>query len=517
MSLLFPLSLLAGLALVVPLALHLLTRDPGVRRLVGSVRLIAASPTRHRRQVRLRDPLLLAVRLGLMALLALAAAHPIFQRTESAAPTRETVLIDGSRSLTPKERETALTALSQKSTPWRAFVVGTDSVRGPFETVAALRSGLSRTTAFGPLRWREAIRQASGDTLTVWTDGRRTGLPDTLTAPVPIRWRTVGDGKRNRWWQRVTIQPRPDGGATLDATLGESTTDTLGSRSGRIELTAAPTQLAALAGLPIRVDHLADRWRLQLVAPDALGFDDTLTLSVPTGAAFILHRPDAATDARILTAALRAVSPSIRVGSGPTLPDDLAAFGTVWALGLGTDTARLGSFVRTGGTLIIDDPASGAKAEPARLDPNTLPPSLAALADRPLPFYPTPDGFGVRWRTVTGRPALTVRPDGRGRRVWLGLRLNPATWPDVTRTALLPTLIADGLADPVAGLNRPESNLYRRLPVVKLVAPPPAADPAESLAERDRQQGAWRWLLVAALGLIAVDRWIATRSKTARG
>lgn len=70
---------LAGLALVaVPILVHLFAHTPPTRVVVPSLRLVARLAPRLRRRRFLRDPWLLALRIGAVALAALAAASPLF-------------------------------------------------------------------------------------------------------------------------------------------------------------------------------------------------------------------------------------------------------------------------------------------------------------------------------------------------------------------------------------------------------------------------------------------------------
>jgi len=71
-----PVWLAALGALAVPLAIHLWSRRAGRAVRVGSIRLLSGMPPATRRAVRLRDPWLLALRLALLAALALSLADP---------------------------------------------------------------------------------------------------------------------------------------------------------------------------------------------------------------------------------------------------------------------------------------------------------------------------------------------------------------------------------------------------------------------------------------------------------
>lgn len=92
---LFPLGLFALSALVVPFAIHLLSRKPGRTIKVGSLKFLETSESRQLRSLKLTDFALLLIRLVLIALLALLLAKPFWQSStpQAKAPTRGWVLI----------------------------------------------------------------------------------------------------------------------------------------------------------------------------------------------------------------------------------------------------------------------------------------------------------------------------------------------------------------------------------------------------------------------------------------
>lgn len=101
MSFLHPLGLLlAGLA-AVPVLLHLLRRQTVQRIAFPALRYLRDAEQRTSRSLRLRDLLLLAARVGLLVLLAVAAARPLAGRgdADDHAPTDVILLIDNSASM----------------------------------------------------------------------------------------------------------------------------------------------------------------------------------------------------------------------------------------------------------------------------------------------------------------------------------------------------------------------------------------------------------------------------------
>lgn len=78
MAFLSPLFLIGAAAAALPILLHLLKRQPEQRVKFSAVRLLRSAPVEHRGRRRLRELLLLALRVSALLLLALAFARPFF-------------------------------------------------------------------------------------------------------------------------------------------------------------------------------------------------------------------------------------------------------------------------------------------------------------------------------------------------------------------------------------------------------------------------------------------------------
>ena len=85
MNFLSPLFLIGAATAAVPIVLHLLKREPEPRVLFSAVRLLKRAPVEHTEKHRLRELLLLALRVAALVLLALAFARPFFTSTRAAA------------------------------------------------------------------------------------------------------------------------------------------------------------------------------------------------------------------------------------------------------------------------------------------------------------------------------------------------------------------------------------------------------------------------------------------------
>jgi hypothetical protein len=100
MSFLAPLFLLGTLAAAVPIVLHLLKREPDARIRFSAVKLLRSAPVEHAHKRRLRELLLLALRVSALVLLAFAFARPFFAAGASAGSSAVTVvMLDTSASM----------------------------------------------------------------------------------------------------------------------------------------------------------------------------------------------------------------------------------------------------------------------------------------------------------------------------------------------------------------------------------------------------------------------------------
>ena len=153
-------------ALAVPLAIHLWSHRARRPVRIGSIRLLAGVPPAARRAVRLRDPWLLALRLAMLAALALSLADPYWTRRDARPGTwallseealADSALIDSLRDAGAELRLledgslpnywSLLAEADRLAPPGTRFVVATplvaDRFRGPRPAISA------------PVTWRE--------------------------------------------------------------------------------------------------------------------------------------------------------------------------------------------------------------------------------------------------------------------------------------------------------------------------------------------------------------------------
>ena len=202
MSFLSPWFLLLGGAALVPLLIHLLRRKIGVQVEFPAARYLARAEREHSRTLRMRNLLLMLLRMLAVLLIAVAAARPA-ARTAGAghAPTALAIVIDNSMSTSVIEGGTPLLerfkrmahdAIASASPDDRLWLVTADaSLRGG--TAAAIREELDRVRPYaGAGHMRVAIAraiaavEASGieaRQVAVLTDAQRS----TWTQPAQVR------------------------------------------------------------------------------------------------------------------------------------------------------------------------------------------------------------------------------------------------------------------------------------------------------------------------------------------
>jgi hypothetical protein len=201
-SFLYPLFLAGLVAVAVPILLHLFRRRTEMVVDFPAVRLLEKSPVEQQHRRRLRELILLALRVTALALLAFAFARPYLRSSDAAAPVSVTVVaVDVSLSMSAPEQwrraqQSARDAVDQApSTHSVALVAFADSatlvvppttdrggVRAAIEQLQATTGGTRYRTALA--RASEAI--ASGDgRIVVVTDLQQAGWEANDEGAVP--------------------------------------------------------------------------------------------------------------------------------------------------------------------------------------------------------------------------------------------------------------------------------------------------------------------------------------------
>lgn len=209
LSFLSPLFLAGAAAVAVPIVLHLLKREPEVRVKFAAVKLIKEAPVERTDKRRLRELVLLALRVAALLLLAVAFARPFFASGAAVGTTGVTVVaLDTSYSLSAPgrfERAKQLAKEAVHKAP-AGDLVGVITFADEAEIVA--KPGADRTladdaieqasTGFGSTRYRAALSAASqhlagrhGTVVVVtdlqeigWDAGDRAAVPEGTTIQI---------------------------------------------------------------------------------------------------------------------------------------------------------------------------------------------------------------------------------------------------------------------------------------------------------------------------------------------
>ena len=202
MSFLSPLFLIGAAAASIPILLHLLKREPEARVKFAAIRLLRHAPVEHMQRRRLRELLLLALRVTALILLALAFARPFLASGRADQPAGVTIVaLDTSVSLSaPGQFERAKTLAKEAiaAAPSGDLVgVVTFSneariAREPSGDRALAAAAVDQAaTNFGATRYRAALSRASAaiegrrGTIIVVTDLQEGGWDSGDSSAVP--------------------------------------------------------------------------------------------------------------------------------------------------------------------------------------------------------------------------------------------------------------------------------------------------------------------------------------------
>ena len=201
MLFLSPLFLIGSAAAAIPLVLHLLKREPEPRVRFAAVRWLEQAPVEDTEKRHLRELLLLALRMAVLTLLALAFARPFFPAGSAGASAITMIAIDTSYSMSApgrieRARQLAKEALARVPAGdlvgLVAFAEETEILMPPGGDRVLTASTIDRVAAgFGATRYRTALSAASqhlsggGGAIVVVTDLQESGWDAGDRASVP--------------------------------------------------------------------------------------------------------------------------------------------------------------------------------------------------------------------------------------------------------------------------------------------------------------------------------------------
>jgi len=304
-SLLAPLWLALGTAALVPLLIHLLRRRIGTRIDFPAARYLARAEQEHSRSLRLRNILLMLLRVAVVLLVATAAARPVMRLAGAGhGPTALAIVLDNSLSTTvvvdghpllEQFRAAARDILAAANATDRLWLITADGrVRGGGK--ATLREELDRVEALAgagnlPLalaRAGAAVRAGGLDSrqIILLTDGQRTAwTQNTDVGDVQVLlWLPGGAPPVNR--ALVAAEARPERwtprGAVIARLLSKDSTTyriTLGGRS-LARGTAGPNEEVVIRAAPPERGWVAGTVELE---PDELPGDNVRHFAVWIG------------------------------------------------------------------------------------------------------------------------------------------------------------------------------------------------------------------------------------------
>ncbi len=305
--------LLAGAA-AVPLLLHLLRRRSRVRAEFPAARYLARAEREHSRSLRLRNLLLMLLRVGILLLLAFAAARPAARWsgwTGGRSPVALAVVVDNSLSTSVVEngqpvlaslRDTAQSILAGAGELDRVWIVTADgrvqggSIASARTALAAIRPLAGAGDIGGAVRVAAVTASGAGGLpprVVVLTDGQRTAWPSRVEVPGGVEYMVVAPGSAappNRGV--VAATPRPAWWTPRGIlTIAVHAEDTVAFRGALLEGSVPRTVArgSVVPGVPqsIRVAPTDTGWIAGHVEidPDEMPGDDTRYFAVWVGEA----------------------------------------------------------------------------------------------------------------------------------------------------------------------------------------------------------------------------------------
>jgi hypothetical protein len=227
MSFLSPLFLIGALAAAVPIVLHLLKRDPEPRVKFAAVALLRHAPVERTSTRRLRQIVLLAMRVAALVLLAIAFAQPFVPSAATASRSATVIALDTSFSLSVPGRFARAQSLAREAVAQSPATddVGVVTFADRAELVAppsadralAIAAIDAAAPGFGGTRYLAAVNLAGralgtrAGTIVVVTDLQETGWDAgdhaSVSAAARVEVRDVGALPENL----AVVGLRPDG------------------------------------------------------------------------------------------------------------------------------------------------------------------------------------------------------------------------------------------------------------------------------------------------------------------
>ena len=295
-SFLFPAFLIGSAAIAVPIVLHLMRRETAPLFQFSAVRFLQRVPVEQARRKRLRELLLLALRVAALLLLVVAFARPFLSASNGVGATVTVVVVDTSFSMSApgqfaRAQDLALDAVDAAPAGHLVSVVAFDDVATtlvePSSNRAAARTAIGRLVpGFGATRYRQGLAHAAeaigprDGRIVIVTDLQRSGWErgDEGAVPerVPVNVLDVEPPRRNL--AVTAIQREPTGTLAVVQNVGAGSTTTRaalridGKTVAETEVTADPGSTDVRFPVPLPTLGAAS---VSIQDPDGYPADDT--------------------------------------------------------------------------------------------------------------------------------------------------------------------------------------------------------------------------------------------------
>ncbi len=513
-----PLWLFAGLALVVPIAIHLLSRRSGRLIKVGSIKLLEDSQSQRWKSLKFSELALLFLRGALLAVLVLLLAQPYLKNDGAAgdSTTKSWVLVTPSLLASQPKAvglESELDSLAAAGYELR--VLARDFP--PLASFDAKANSLDKENYWSLLREADAIAPFKAPLLVFADDrlqnfrGERPALRNT------VRWRTVSAQRENRWIQNAW-RTKADS-AHLVIGLSDSRQTFFAHYDMRI-----PTRQTILSenGMPAievipRKD--GDEFRIRLLQSDGNSDDNIFTLrgNEPQQKVLILHDAERDEDARYVKFAVDAVAEYFRIFL--ETKTEILKNGTwtnqeanlIFWLSSHAPSDDLLRRIEKNALLLVND------ATTLEYERRTTEMIMEGAISRPRLWRrvaPTQQGLAI-WTDGFGAPLLECERRGEGWRYHFLSRFHPSC-NELALSSEFPEWILSLLERHRSFAFSQESDLryfdQRRISAAQLIPANRAAETQLTAAPSGESLHLPAWIL--AVMLFMIERWMATRKST---
>ena len=434
LQLLSPFALLTLAALAIPAILHLWRPPPTTIR-VGTLRFFSGPAVRRLTKLRWRERLLLAVRLLLVALVALLLAQPIWRKAPPTKPQRWALIEPGSE-LTGEALK-RWRELDRDGFDTRELAPGFSSSS---PTAARDRQVAGLPDVWSLLRELDATLPESSK-VAVFSSGHIASLrgerPQMRRGQV--EWIPVQPPRSptSVWIDSIDVAAA-DNAAEPQLRVVVSTSDAnrTASEAVTVARVAGKTALAPpLDGWSVEVANSGNEVSARLVrngdAQQWVRASERKPLRIA-----LLAAPDRAEDARYVEAALRAIAET--AGRAFHINNDVAAADWIFWLSDDPPPPHVVDAVKSRGVTLLSD------AERSREDAGEVVTTISAagLEQRVALFRRVPPRAddAALWTDGFGTPLLSLRRDGAGRSLSFFSRFHP-DWNDLPRSSALATVL----------------------------------------------------------------------------